>query len=551
MRNCLLLLLIKVSFCYAAEPTIQASNIKVKATSCSDVQLTWTNGNGAWRIILMRADSAVNQVPVDGTGYFPNNTYGLGSKIGGNYVVFNNVQNAANFKGLKENTRYHIAIFEHDGSKDYLVTNPARFSFTTKPMAVNGYFSAADSCQNTNKYTFISNVQTTVDSLIYIWDFGDGNSLQGDTVSYSYKTAGVFDIGLRVRNALGTCNQRFDFSKKVTVVPRTRPLFSISPDTVQCGIGSKFDFFSKTTMDNVSRSSFVVKYRIGNEWSNGLPNISKIFDRAGVHKVSLQGETFYRGKKTGCIDSVSTYVIVLESPTDGISLNDSLKCINNNLFILKNSLRNIKSQVWLFSPHDSTNTALVQRSYNDTGTYTVLYKGETVEGCKSEQEYQLKVFPNPTVFLGNDTSVREDIMFTLKAGSFQSYLWSNNSQSSTIVLSKRNLKSGPNQIWVRVVDSNGCENRDTIIVDLIPGLKREGLTNEYFEVWPNPASDKLFILPSQPFENSGFKILTPNGRCIKKGSINSSIRLDGLKSGIYFIQIECTGKLYYAQMVKV
>ncbi len=106
-----------VSAAFAAEPTKQSSNIVVSNAQCKSVRLDWTAGDGTWRIVLVREGSAVNATPVDGVKYTSNNWFKYGSQIGtGNYVVFSNITNSVIIDSLKQNTTYHVAIFEHDGA---------------------------------------------------------------------------------------------------------------------------------------------------------------------------------------------------------------------------------------------------------------------------------------------------------------------------------------------------------------------------------------------------------------------------------------------------
>ena len=118
----------------AAEPTKAASNAVAGTVTCNTAQITWTNGDGGWRIVVVKEASAVNANPVDGNSYSAFASFGSGAQLGtGNYVCFNNITNSVILTNLKVNTTYHVAVFEHDGTgPDYLTSNPAVTSFTTK-----------------------------------------------------------------------------------------------------------------------------------------------------------------------------------------------------------------------------------------------------------------------------------------------------------------------------------------------------------------------------------------------------------------------------------
>lgn len=98
-------------------PATQASGITVTAYTVNSISLSWTNGNGARRMVVARAGSAVNANPVDGTSYTAHATLGSGSQIGtGNYVVFDSgTGNSVTVSGLSPGEVYHFRIFEYNG----------------------------------------------------------------------------------------------------------------------------------------------------------------------------------------------------------------------------------------------------------------------------------------------------------------------------------------------------------------------------------------------------------------------------------------------------
>ena len=69
------------------------------------------------------------------------------------------------------------------------------------------------------------------------------------------------------------------------------------------------------------------------------------------------------------------------------------------------------------------------------------------------------VFPLPFINLGNDTLLCEDSLITLNAQNLGSnYLWNTGSTNQRISV------RGENQFFVRVTDTNGCINHDTLLI---------------------------------------------------------------------------------------
>ncbi|MGA9995689.1 MAG: DNA/RNA non-specific endonuclease, partial [Pyrinomonadaceae bacterium] len=126
------------------EPTVQASGITFSNLIANSLTLSWTNGNGASRIVVARQGSPVASAPVDGTGYNGNAAFGNGAQIGaGDYVLYSGAGNTLDVFNLAPNTAYYFAIFEFNGGNgnaNYLATTPATASQTTSGLySISGH----------------------------------------------------------------------------------------------------------------------------------------------------------------------------------------------------------------------------------------------------------------------------------------------------------------------------------------------------------------------------------------------------------------------------
>ena len=132
-------------------PANAASNPVFTNVTGNSITLNWTNGNGARRIVLVKAGAPVDAVPADYTSYGSSATFGSGNQIGsGNYVIASSSTSSATVNNLQLNTTYHFAIFEYNGSEGpvYLTSSFAVASQTTadRPTVAAGNmsFSAID-----------------------------------------------------------------------------------------------------------------------------------------------------------------------------------------------------------------------------------------------------------------------------------------------------------------------------------------------------------------------------------------------------------------------
>ncbi|MDN5200052.1 T9SS type A sorting domain-containing protein [Fulvivirgaceae bacterium BMA10] len=112
--------------------TTQASVISVQSVLDITATITWINGDGSARLVLMKEGAAITEIPQNGVSYAGNSNFGSGDAIGGAYVVHAGFENSVDVSGLSANTTYHVRVFEFDCvPPDYLLSNVNTLSFTT------------------------------------------------------------------------------------------------------------------------------------------------------------------------------------------------------------------------------------------------------------------------------------------------------------------------------------------------------------------------------------------------------------------------------------
>lgn len=121
-------------YTYASQPTTQASSISFSNTGMTSMTVSWTNGNGANRIVVVKASGTPN-APTNGITYTANTVFGSGGTIGtGEYVVYNGTGNTVDITGLTGSTTYTFKVFEYNGSagtENYLTSSNATSQATT------------------------------------------------------------------------------------------------------------------------------------------------------------------------------------------------------------------------------------------------------------------------------------------------------------------------------------------------------------------------------------------------------------------------------------
>lgn len=177
MKNCysiaILFLVLQLTtvnvFAQAIEPTVPASNISFNSITNTSTNISWTNGNGERRIVIVCEKNNINSfyLPLDSRGYSANTVFKSGSHLGaGMYVVYNGTASNVTVTGLFNGTPYNVTVIEANGigsQSNYLVKPfPQGQVWTTGPI---------EPTVNNSNISFTNLTNTTADMN---WTSGNG-----------------------------------------------------------------------------------------------------------------------------------------------------------------------------------------------------------------------------------------------------------------------------------------------------------------------------------------------------------------------------------------
>ena len=94
-------------------PFTGASAFTVTQNNPTSLSVSWTNGDGNGRIVMVSSGSPTSDAPEDASGYTASNTFGMGSMIGNAYIVYNSDGNSVTLTDLEPNTTYYFSIIEY------------------------------------------------------------------------------------------------------------------------------------------------------------------------------------------------------------------------------------------------------------------------------------------------------------------------------------------------------------------------------------------------------------------------------------------------------
>jgi hypothetical protein len=150
----------------ATTPTVAASAPIISGVDGNKLTLKWTNGNGTNRIVVMRANNAVNFTPASATNYTANSAFGNGTNLGSDqYVVYNGAGGSVAVTNLQPATTYHLTVFEYNG------TGTLQRYLTTSVLAATGATSAAPTVAASNAVA-----STSANSMTLNWTNGNGEN---------------------------------------------------------------------------------------------------------------------------------------------------------------------------------------------------------------------------------------------------------------------------------------------------------------------------------------------------------------------------------------
>ncbi|HPD65029.1 MAG TPA: PKD domain-containing protein [Bacteroidia bacterium] len=424
-------------------------------------------------LLGIKLDFVYNNVCLgDFTSFIPINTVYIDSVIWDfgdiNNPSGNISRNIRAYHKYNQVGKYHVKLVIYIRGKSTVIEKD--IEVVNKPKAK---FIIGDSvqCLNNNLFSFINYSTTSIGTLEYYWDFGDGGFSYTKHPKHNYLKPGQYTVTLKCSDNLG-CS---DSSKKVVVV-LPQPIAEFKILTLNhCLDSNTFQFVNLTTNNN---SYFKSLWNFGDGKTDTTLNSLHHYSSSGLFRVRLIATS-----PQGCSDTSEKFIEVFELPNVQIDVNDSEQCLDGNLFIFKDSHYNTDDSsvyYWDFSDKTFDNKHITQHSYRNSGNYLVRVDVISKRGCRNQDSQMVLVFHKPSsVFIVNDSIQCFDsnfFIFENKSksfyGKFNSYWDFGDSSTSFSELnaSHQYKKMGQFSVVLIVKDSNNCLDTSvkTVIVDSSP-----------------------------------------------------------------------------------
>ena len=227
-----------------ASPTVQDENITFSSVSQNAMTISWTNGDGANRIVVMSQGNPVADSPLDGTTYTANSVFGSGSEMGPDeFVVYNNSGSFVTVSNLIAGQTYYVYIFEYNclpASEIYLLPSASSSQITSGLLPANsGTISGpALVCQGQNSVRY--SVPAINYAASYIWSLPAGATGTSTTneITVNFDEMAVSgNITVKGNNAFGN-GVPSKMGVSVNTTPATPVIMSIIQPNCLAATGS-------------------------------------------------------------------------------------------------------------------------------------------------------------------------------------------------------------------------------------------------------------------------------------------------------------------------
>jgi gliding motility-associated-like protein len=401
----------------AQTPTIASSNVGFSNVYCSKLTVSWTSGDGAERIVIASEGSSIASLPSNDVYYLANDSFGIGHSFSSTqYVVYNGIGNTVTVQNLKANTTYYFSVFEYNRSGagaflHYLTSGYPEASVTTNWITTDFTIDDPYQCENVNDFKFTpSTSQSGSETIIYDWDFGDGQSSNVQSPNHTYAAYDIYDVKLTV----STTGCSYTHTILDTVAPLPIINFELNVDTpnnnqVQCffngdGSSNRFAFKNRSTSPPLpgTTNQAIVTWDFGDGTSSNNFRGRKVYTKPGVYKVVLTLNSTNNGADY-CIDSAFMFVTVKPSPIDStkIVFSDTAMCYNGNSFDFDhNSPDATATNTWTFGDGNTGLGRNVSHSYTNPGIYYVTLEVLDTAGCYDHFLDSVEVIAQPNNFYG-------------------------------------------------------------------------------------------------------------------------------------------------------
>jgi len=238
----------------------------------------------------------------------------------------------------------------------------------------------------------------------------------------------------------------------------------------------------------------------------------------------------------------SAHYNICKNPKAPYSIDSASICSGDSILLSIDP--GITNYTWVYNGTSLTNVTTPFLFAKQSGKYSYI---ANQAGCTSSisANFTLNISDLPNINLGNDTNICVYNNLTLEAGNYSSFIWNTGDTNSTLYIDSNLVNQFGNSFWVSVIDSNYCNNSDTINIDLSQCLSIKTANElDKINIFPNPVEDNLWIMNLEG-KSLDISIVDNNGKEVLPKQVREGraieLKISELSSGVYFLIInQCT-----------
>lgn len=245
------------------------------------------------------------------------------------------------------------------------------------------FSSSASIVETGTAVTFTST--STGDPTSLSWDFGDGTTGTGATVSKTYARPGSYTVRLTASNAVGTSATTRTVSV-VANVPPPVPVIAVSPETIR--VGDPVQFSGSSTGGPVSSWSW--SFGDGGSGASSQ-NPGRVFTTAGTFTVTLTAENL-----AGSATTSRAVTVLPARPVAAFTFAPNVPAAGTAVQFTDASTGTVDSWSWAFGDGQTSSMRNPSIAFAAAGTYDVTLTVTNAGGSSTVQR-SVSVNPPPPV----------------------------------------------------------------------------------------------------------------------------------------------------------